>query len=84
MDALQLLHLKIYAIRLSINSLVSKVSSKLKFCHQNSAKHQSQSTVTYGHTIAGAVAAIMRIPSKFYVLGQIGLSKQCRPRSDCF
>ena len=21
---------------------------------------------------------------KFYVLGQIGLSKQCRPRSDCF
>ena len=24
------------------------------------------------------------IPYKFYVLGQIGLSKQCRPRSDCF
>ena len=23
-----------------------------------------------------------RIPYKFYVLGQIGLSKQCRPRSD--
>ena len=21
---------------------------------------------------------------KFYVLGQIGLSKHCRPRSDCF
>ena len=25
-----------------------------------------------------------RLPYKFYVLGQIGLSKQCRPRSDCF
>ena len=25
-----------------------------------------------------------RIPYKFYVLGQIGHSKQCRPRSDCF
>ena len=24
------------------------------------------------------------LPYKFYVLGQIGLSKQCRPRSDCF
>ena len=24
------------------------------------------------------------VPYKFYVLGQIGLSKQCRPRSDCF
>ena len=24
------------------------------------------------------------IPYKFYVLGQIGLIKQCRPRSDCF
>ena len=24
------------------------------------------------------------IPYKFYVLGQIDLSKQCRPRSDCF
>ena len=23
------------------------------------------------------------LPYKFYVLGQIGLSKQCRPRSDC-
>ena len=27
---------------------------------------------------------IRHIPYKFYVLGQIGLSKQCRPRSDCF
>ena len=27
---------------------------------------------------------IVIIPYKFYVLGQIGLSKQCRPRSDCF
>ena len=27
---------------------------------------------------------IHSIPYKFYVLGQIGLSKQCRPRSDCF
>ena len=26
----------------------------------------------------------IEIPYKFYVLGQIGLSKQCRPRSDCF
>ena len=26
----------------------------------------------------------LHIPHKFYVLGQIGLSKQCRPRSDCF
>ena len=26
----------------------------------------------------------LRVPYKFYVLGQIGLSKQCRPRSDCF
>ena len=25
-----------------------------------------------------------KLPYKFYVLGQIGLSKQCRPRSDCF
>ena len=25
-----------------------------------------------------------RVPYKFYILGQIGLSKQCRPRSDCF
>ena len=25
-----------------------------------------------------------RLPYKFYVLEQIGLSKQCRPRSDCF
>ena len=24
------------------------------------------------------------VPYKFYVLGQISLSKQCRPRSDCF
>ena len=24
------------------------------------------------------------LPYKFYVLGQIGLSKQCIPRSDCF
>ena len=24
------------------------------------------------------------LPYKFYVLGQVGLSKQCRPRSDCF
>ena len=24
------------------------------------------------------------VPYKFYVLGQVGLSKQCRPRSDCF
>ena len=23
------------------------------------------------------------VPYKFYVLGQISLSKQCRPRSDC-
>ena len=28
--------------------------------------------------------SIFNIPYKFYVLGQIGLSKQCRPRSDCF
>ena len=27
---------------------------------------------------------LFEIPYKFYVLGQIGLSKQCRPRSDCF
>ena len=26
----------------------------------------------------------VKLPYKFYVLGQIGLSKQCRPRSDCF
>ena len=26
----------------------------------------------------------LNLPYKFYVLGQIGLSKQCRPRSDCF
>ena len=26
----------------------------------------------------------VHVPYKFYVLGQIGLSKQCRPRSDCF
>ena len=25
-----------------------------------------------------------QLPYKFYVLGQIGLIKQCRPRSDCF
>ena len=25
-----------------------------------------------------------KLPYKSYVLGQIGLSKQCRPRSDCF
>ena len=25
-----------------------------------------------------------KVPYKFYVLGQIGLSKQCSPRSDCF
>ena len=29
-------------------------------------------------------ALLIVIPYKFYVLGQIGLSKQCRPRSDCF
>ena len=28
--------------------------------------------------------ALTTLPYKFYVLGQIGLSKQCRPRSDCF
>ena len=28
--------------------------------------------------------SILLVPYKFYVLGQIGLSKQCRPRSDCF
>ena len=27
---------------------------------------------------------LFSLPYKFYVLGQIGLSKQCRPRSDCF
>ena len=27
---------------------------------------------------------IWELPYKFCVLGQIGLSKQCRPRSDCF
>ena len=26
---------------------------------------------------------VQELPYKFYVLGQIGLSKQCRPRSDC-
>ena len=26
----------------------------------------------------------LNIPYKFYVLEQTGLSKQCRPRSDCF
>ena len=30
------------------------------------------------------VAKHYEIPYKFYVLGQIGLSKQCRPSSDCF
>ena len=27
---------------------------------------------------------VMKVPYKFYVLGQRGLSKQCRPKSDCF
>ena len=27
---------------------------------------------------------LYEVPYKFYVLGQTGLSKQCRPRSDCF
>ena len=27
---------------------------------------------------------VIYLPYKFYVLGQIRLSKQCRPRSDCF
>ena len=27
---------------------------------------------------------VSELPYKFYVLGQTGLSKQCRPRSDCF
>ena len=30
------------------------------------------------------VSCTCLVPYKFYVLGQIGLSKQCRPRSDCF
>ena len=32
----------------------------------------------------GQLALLTSIPYKFYVLGQIGLIKQCRPRSDCF
>ena len=31
-----------------------------------------------------AQSSVTQVPYKFYVLGQIGLSKQCRPRSDCF
>ena len=29
-------------------------------------------------------SVLIEVPYKFYVLGQLGLSKQCRPRSDCF
>ena len=35
-------------------------------------------------TICKWVIYILLLPYKFYVLGYIGLSKQCRPRSDCF
>ena len=39
---------------------------------------------TFGQFASKYNFAFVLVPYKFYVLGQIGRSKQCRPRSDCF
>ena len=50
---------------------VYEISNRVKLC-KSEAAGLLQKKVLY------------KLPYKFYVLGQIGLSKQCRPRSDCF
>ena len=42
----------------------------------------SHGTVFYMFVLHVCVCIALLMPYKFYVLGQIGLSKQCRPRSD--
>ena len=43
---------------------------------------QNRFSSTHGLLIISS--SIKSVPYKFYVLGQIGLSKQCRARSDCW
>ena len=54
------------------------IYASLMYIHSKQIPHfKKKSTFIHWHLKMG-------LPYKFYVLGQIGLSKQCRPRSDCF
>ena len=50
--------------------------------------HVGHKNEHHGYSMNGEVLQSVTeetdLPYKFYVLGQIGLKKQCRPRSDCF